>query len=73
MDVGFLRKIRDGIVNIGKKIGGGVKKAVDFVQKHQDIIQKGATMINPKFGDIVKRGIDGMGTIGNRIQPILKN
>ena len=72
MGVGFLRKLKDGIVNIGKKIGGGVKKAVDFVKKHQDVIQKGASMINPKFGDIVKRGIGGMETIGNRIQPIFK-
>ena len=67
MVFGFLRKLKDGIVNVGKGILGGAKNFIGkVVGAARDKVKQVATNINPEFGEYVDQGFDRVQNFTNR-------
>ena len=58
MVFGFLRKLNDCIVNVGKGILGGAKNLIGKVMGVKDKVKDVATKINPEFGQYVDQGFN---------------
>ena len=58
MVFGFLRKLKDDIVNVGKGIIGGAKNLVGKVMGVKDKVKDVATKINPELGQYMDRGFN---------------